>query len=63
MGEYAAAYTKGFQYQGAERNATKYLTALLTLVKKRFGLFFCDAIFAKSNNENRTFTKTGSGQP
>ena len=52
MGEYAAAYTKGFQYQGAGRNATKYLTALLTLVRKRFGLFFCDAIFAKSNNEN-----------
>jgi beta-glucosidase-like glycosyl hydrolase len=40
MGEYAAAYTKGFQYQGAERNATKYLTALLTLVRKPFGLCF-----------------------
>jgi len=31
MGEYAAAYTKGFQYQGGDANTTKYLTAILTL--------------------------------
>lgn len=29
MGEYAAAYTRGFQFQG--KNSSKYLTAILTL--------------------------------
>jgi beta-glucosidase-like glycosyl hydrolase len=31
MGEYAAAYTKGFQFQGGDANTTKYLTGILTL--------------------------------
>ena len=31
MGEYAAAYTKGFQYQGGDQHTTKYLTGILTL--------------------------------
>ena len=55
MGEYAAAYTRGFQFQG--KNNSKYLTAILTLKHYVANSVDNTRINRTSHTDGQTYTK------